>query len=355
MISRGNSRLRNPYTNRMAIVSEDFFFGRDRELERLYSRLLGEQSVSLVGERRIGKSSLLRALDFDVNRIDFDVPDEMLFVFLDMQSVAECSEEKVLEYFLDELGTTVGIERLPTKRESLSAIGRLVAGRGQRLVLVIDEFDILLHNESVPLGFFSYLRSWASRFRVCFAVASKEGAIEPILETSRTGSPFLNIFGTLYVGPLERSEAELLVREPADLLDQPFSDEEAGWVFRLGGCHPLFLNIASCHLFEAKQAGVDEDRLLRTAEREFRTEALPHLHYLFDRLTDREIEVFRAVVDRRSVDDNSALYELVRKGILIEWDGELRAFSKTFARLLMSTTDEASSPEDLIREFEQLL
>ena len=53
--------LRNPYLNRSMIRSLDRFFGRQSQIERIMARLDSPtpQSVSLVGERRTGKSSLL--------------------------------------------------------------------------------------------------------------------------------------------------------------------------------------------------------------------------------------------------------------------------------------------------------
>jgi len=51
----------NPYLNRVMIQDPDQFYGRRREVTRILSRMGSDrpQSVSVVGERRIGKSSLL--------------------------------------------------------------------------------------------------------------------------------------------------------------------------------------------------------------------------------------------------------------------------------------------------------
>lgn len=51
----------NPYKWRNKLPADsDMFFGRKREMERLMDMLSGKrpQNVSIVGERRIGKSSL---------------------------------------------------------------------------------------------------------------------------------------------------------------------------------------------------------------------------------------------------------------------------------------------------------
>ena len=76
----------NPYLNRTAIKDGRNFIGRHRELNTLYSRIgAGEpQSVSVVGERRIGKSSLLRTLRWKSWEF-LEKADEYAFVYVDLQ------------------------------------------------------------------------------------------------------------------------------------------------------------------------------------------------------------------------------------------------------------------------------
>jgi AAA+ ATPase superfamily predicted ATPase len=49
----------NPYNERGLIRQHEKFFGRGRELREVFSNLRNMQSVSIVGQRRIGKSSFL--------------------------------------------------------------------------------------------------------------------------------------------------------------------------------------------------------------------------------------------------------------------------------------------------------
>ena len=51
----------NPYLNRVMIQDPKQFYGRRREMSRIFARIGVDrpQSISVVGERRIGKSSLL--------------------------------------------------------------------------------------------------------------------------------------------------------------------------------------------------------------------------------------------------------------------------------------------------------
>src|SRR4030065_47941 len=49
----------NPYLSRGPVRSQEMFFGRDHELREIANFLRGNQSVSIVGPRKIGKTSLL--------------------------------------------------------------------------------------------------------------------------------------------------------------------------------------------------------------------------------------------------------------------------------------------------------
>jgi len=76
----------NPYLNRTAIKDARNFFGRRREIATIFSRINADdpQSVSIIGERKIGKSSLLRALLHQRENY-LRRPDEYVFLYADLQ------------------------------------------------------------------------------------------------------------------------------------------------------------------------------------------------------------------------------------------------------------------------------
>jgi AAA+ ATPase superfamily predicted ATPase len=65
----------NPYRNRGPLRRRDEFFGRRRELEEIYRAVMHGHYVSLVGERRVGKTSILYALSFEEFRLEHGVPE----------------------------------------------------------------------------------------------------------------------------------------------------------------------------------------------------------------------------------------------------------------------------------------
>ena len=51
--------MNNPYIYRGPVRNAQMFFGREHELREIVAFLNGNQSVSVVGPRKIGKTSLL--------------------------------------------------------------------------------------------------------------------------------------------------------------------------------------------------------------------------------------------------------------------------------------------------------
>src|SRR3989304_7921809 len=80
----------NPFTYGNPISDPARFFGREREIEQVFSRLGNAEfeSSSLVGERRVGKTSLLNYLSHPNVRQKHGLdPNQYIFVYVDLQMV----------------------------------------------------------------------------------------------------------------------------------------------------------------------------------------------------------------------------------------------------------------------------
>lgn len=351
----GSQRVRqNPYTTRIPIANEDEFYGRAKIMADIFTRLKGSQCISLIGERRIGKSSILNALNFDELREINDVAPEYRFVLVDLQYINIRSEEDLLAYLVGEISDATGISVWgESHRHSLELIAIQAQRQELRLVIMLDEFDYLLHNDQIPPQFYAFLRAWITRFRVPFVTASREGNFEKITETDDTGSAFWNIFGNVYVGPFEEDEAIQLIQEPADRDGVEFDDEDVELVLDLAGFFPIFIQIACYHLFEHKQKGPQSEEFKEHLKRAFTVDTVSHFRYLKNRLTDLEIEYLNNFpVESNAREDRYTREGLLQKGILIRRQNETRIFSSLMKSFLFR---EDSSRRSLIQSVKSLL
>src|SRR5262245_58104217 len=78
----------NPYTSRTMIKDPTAFVGRTAELHDVYTLLAALQSCSIVGPRRIGKSSLLYHLTHPAAyQSQITQSQNYIFAFIDLQEL----------------------------------------------------------------------------------------------------------------------------------------------------------------------------------------------------------------------------------------------------------------------------
>src|SRR5262249_20076868 len=126
----------NPYANRAALRHADDFFGRTRELAEMYLLVAKNLCISLVGERRVGKTSLLFALASERKRLQFGMPPDRRFLFLNAQYLSDADEGDVVEHLLDLSSQDAGTRSRGSDRSMLRRAARELAARGERLVLM---------------------------------------------------------------------------------------------------------------------------------------------------------------------------------------------------------------------------
>lgn len=239
------SVLINPYAERGIIRDPQNFFGRDRELARTFNWLAGMQNISVVGARRIGKSSLLYYISQAGQQ---RLGEEYTVQYLDLQLMLSANEfyERACELLDAEGGTHLDFKR---------------ALKGKRVVLCLDEFEQTIDNQAFGEGFFSILRGLAQTGELALVLATQHTL--PELQPNLPTSPFFNIFTTLRLGPLTRTEAIQLVTRPIERAGKSFGEAEVDFILRIAGTHPFRLNIACSLVYEAKLSGQADFTLLR--------------------------------------------------------------------------------------------
>ncbi len=264
-------------------VSPAQFTGRRRELRRIAGRILNHgQSTAVVGEPRSGKTSLLDYLAAPEAReaLYGEHAERLLFTYLDAQTLGgEFSQPRFWEHVLHPLHEKISDPASPlaqayrTCRENnfgAFVLERLLAQMrigGWRLVLLLDEFDALLHHPVLNKAeFFGSLRSLASRSRGALAlvIASRRPLTDlnkDTQELSRTGSPYLNFLDEITLGPWPNKDVEALLRRAGDR----FTIADRRFVVQVAGEHPYLLQAAASELWEAYKDGEEDSALRRQA------------------------------------------------------------------------------------------
>src|ERR1041384_491681 len=203
---------RNPYLNRVAIKDPSQFFGRTREVSKIFSRIGASrpQSISVVGERRIGKSSLLNFINHpEVRSRYLDRADAYVFAFIDLQQKRRLTLTEFFTELFSLVSKETGDDSLLNLQPSLDALRTILEGfrRDKRkLAVLFEEFDAITTNQAFDLEFYSYLRSIANNYDVAYVTSSARDLQDLCHTQLIADSPFFNIFTNVFLRAFTRKE-----------------------------------------------------------------------------------------------------------------------------------------------------
>jgi tRNA A-37 threonylcarbamoyl transferase component Bud32 len=331
---------RNPYLNRVAIKDPAQFFGRSREVSKIFSRLTASrpQSISIVGERRIGKSSLLNYVNHPQVRDRYlDQPDAYIFAFIDLQQKRRITPAEFFKELFVLLAKETGDESLTAQEPTFDAVRAQLERfrrRSLKLIVLLDEFDAITTNRAFDLEFYSFLRSIANNYDVAYVTSSARDLQELCHTQLIADSPFFNIFTNVFLRAFTRKEATDLIARPSAEAGLPL-EGYARRITEVAGYFPYFLQIACSAYFDYLD---ENDGKLNRAEVEavFLDEARGQFRFIWDHMSDSARRSIREFVEHEQVGKEQAqTYEdLKRAGYFIEEERGPRLFSTLFETII---------------------
>jgi AAA+ ATPase superfamily predicted ATPase len=306
----------NPFTYGNPISNPARFFGRERDIEQVFSRLRNAEfeSSSLVGERRVGKTSLLNAIAHpDVRSKHGLDPNQYIFVYVDLEMIdKDATPQKLWQRMLRQMARTcqdIGVKQAieEIRKEdvidtfALADLFDSIDEKNQHVVFLLDEFENVTANQNFGADFFYGLRSLAIHHNLALVTSSRQELIELCHSDAIRSSPFFNIFANINVSLLHADEARQLITRLLESTGITFSEEEVNLICRLAGYHPYFLQAACYFLFEAYTKNLSSDERFNYVQKEFRKEADPHLADYWYNSDDHEKIVLTvlALLERR--------------------------------------------------------
>lgn len=251
----------NPFFYGGRIENPEHFIGRKTELRAIFSALEtfsgGQaQHISLVGERRIGKSSLLYHVT-QTYRARLSQPERYRFVFVDLENPHCHTLGGLLQFILKGLGVPAAHNL--TLDQFSAALEKLHDREKFCPVISLDEFEHLAsRSEEFPNQVYETFRSLAGNNKAAFLTASR-ASLPAMIQQSNITSTFPNIFIRVSLGEFSADEAGQLIHR-AVTCDHPFGVAELRLLREMGGRHPYKLQAAGSLLYLQKSAGAAINR-----------------------------------------------------------------------------------------------
>jgi hypothetical protein len=259
----------NPFTNRTVITNPDEFFGREQEIGEIVSRLRAMQSLSVVGERRIGKSSLLHHL-YQTGWLKIDDP-AYRFLYLDLSDARFRAAAGFLRAILQRLeldADAVGPDK--SLNRNLTAFSEQIEAQerdGRRIVLCLNEFEATFkHPVEFTDDFFDHLRSQIDHRKLAVVTATRTPLQDLCLEGKLT-SPFYNVFTVIELGAFTDEEVRKFLEHHREKVF--FTEEEMKFINSYLDPHPLKLQILCDFVIRNRERRLAEWALVEDITKEY--------------------------------------------------------------------------------------
>jgi transcriptional regulator with AAA-type ATPase domain len=277
---------RIPYYFGPPVSDASRFYGRKYEMQELL-RLVRQAehgnfwSIAIIGDHRLGKSSLLRVLDAEIpsrthsmsTYIDLASVGQNEFFETIIRSIAELAYsdnntvlKRIKEAFdtgswksvLGEVDVDImGFLKIKKNVESQQdwKAFRAVLGRLRTrfpegvssVVLIIDEISTCVNWEKSG----DILRNWRSLIQGLQGYNFIVADARPLYEISKEKfSPFFNVFMTVPLGALSSEEAGELIVQPGASVGLAFTPDAIALIKDLSACKPYYIQVICCSICE---------------------------------------------------------------------------------------------------------
>lgn len=276
----------NPFIYSRALKPVEFQ-GRRSEVKKIFGKIASGQSVAVIGQPHVGKTSLLEFIQAEATRRSYleETCERCIFSFLDVLAAQSLQSTRDFWCYVIhplretdlaphcQLAEAGGFDNL----NALEPLFNAVNASGRRLVLLLDEFDALLSHRALnsPV-FYGGLRSLASRTGgLVLVIAARKplGVLNTLTqELNPHGSPYFNTFVEIQLGALEQKAFDALLDLGGNILTK--TDRE--YILRVSGRHPYLAQTAAAMLWDAHDEELAGAALYQSAGQNLHRQSAAH-------------------------------------------------------------------------------
>ncbi len=343
----------NPYNYHEPVRDISGFYGRKNIVSKIYARIGASrpQSVSIVGDYKIGKTSLFNYLVQPETQKQFlDNPENYIYISLSVQG----SQTESLQNFVTALcetlskkiGTAFSFSSITESYSWLKHIVEALTQKGDKLILFMDDFNLITQSNDFPLDFFSFLRSLANSFNVAYVTSSYQDLQKLCASKDVEESPFFNIFTNMTLRAFTPEVANALISQKG-LSNKIDTEAQRDLIIKCAGTFPYTVQLAGNIIINLPEP-VQFSEFERKFKEAFHKKSADYFYTLWNTLEDDYKILLELIVSGRKIPEQQQymLKELIRKDYILENSGRYHLFSPVF-KAVVAKDQSINSPSIL--------
>jgi hypothetical protein len=314
----------NPFIFNNPVKGEGFY-DREEEIDLAIGFIKTLQSFSVIGERRIGKTSfLLYILSEDTMKKYGIDPEKYIIVHIDMASERNMTKENLIDSIVKKIKGRLHLEiESENVFEEFEIYVDELASKGKNLIIALDEFEL---TPILDYHFSYWLRSILQRQHVLAITASRITMREITLDGK--ASPLFNVFGNIFLGLFAEEKTNSMIRKMFEKEKILLREEEISFLTKLSGRNPYLIQFFGYYYYEERK------RKEKVACDEFKNKMSHYLKDQFENYLEHLTDKEKDFLFYPKKLDHPVGRMLERKRFLIEEDGKWKIFSELFEDFL---------------------
>ena len=318
---------KNPFIFGKPVRKEDFY-NRREEIGKAVGFIKNLQSFSIIGERRIGKTSFMEYVLSEKVLEDHGIElQKHVVLCFSLSSIYGISKESLLSAIIEKTGEQELIETSSTNDfDKLKAYVEKLASQGRNLIIALDEFEVI-----API-LYDQLSHW---LRFIFqnpnvmAITASQVTVRKLKTSGGVASPLFNVFGKIPLGLFTREETENMLTEVFHKGGMELNEEEISFLADLSGGNPYFIQLAGYHYYDERKKNREiihekfKDSLFYHSRDQFES--------YWEHLTKKEKEFLLHI---KKSEDSQVSNILEEKGLIFLKNGKWEIFSPLFEEFI---------------------
>jgi len=312
------------------------FIGRKSLAAKIYSRIGAgrPQSVSIVGDLKIGKTSLLNYLAAPQTMKEcLDKPASYIFITISISANKITTLDQFVKILTGEVSqkSNIPIDESISHYDWFKKVVETLTQEHKKLIIFLDDFNIITQNENFPLEFFSFLRSMANNYNVAYVTTSYHDLQKLCVSKDVEESPFFNIFTNMTLRAITEENVQKLI----EIYCPGISKEKSDILIKYAGRFPYQLKVA-CNTLRKMGTNDADNNFEESFSNNFYNEIKGYFELLVSRFDVEYQKILQHFIATGSIPDKySFLFnDLERKDYAYQNGKKAGLYSPSFERYI---------------------